>query len=356
MKNAPPRRLLRLALLLLAPAALAACDSTSAAPPPNPTRLEVVVNSIDNSVTLIPVDSTAPVVRTVGLGSVAASPVTVAARKRYAVIPEGTYPFAAVVDLIGGTLAGSVALPANSGATGAGFLNDSIVIVGNSNRNTVTPVNVNRLTAGAEVAVGVFPQAVVEGKDGRVFVLNGNLVNFSPAGPGSVTVIDATGHAAGTVQLTGINPAAGVVVGTKLYVINSGTFGGNNSSLSVVNLTTLVEERLVGGFGEFPGAIAAGPDGNVYVGVYGSGIVVWNPTSLAFVRSIGNPVVPGGAPPISALGFDYAGRLHTTNPGDCASAGKAYRLTSLTLERTIATGICPFAIAFAEVPQVDNDL
>ena len=27
--------------------------------------------------------------------------------------------------------------------------------------------------AGAEVAVGVFPQAVVEGTDGRVFVLNG---------------------------------------------------------------------------------------------------------------------------------------------------------------------------------------
>ena len=247
----------------------------------------------------------------------------------------------------------SVALPANSGATGAAFLNDSIAIVGNSNRNTVTPVNVNRGTAGAEVAVGVYPQAVVEGTDGRLFVLNGNLVNFSPAGPGTVTVIDAAGHAAGTVQLSGTNPAAGVVLGSRRYIINSGTFGGNNSSLSVVNLSSMTEERVVGGFGEFPGAIAAGPDGNIYVGAYGSGIVVWNPTSLTFVRPISNPIVPGGAPPVSALGFDYAGRLHTTNPGDCASAGKAYRLLSLTVDRTVATGTCPFALTFADVPSID---
>ena len=351
MKNALPRRLLRLTLLALAPAALAACDSPNA-PRGVTTRIAVVLNSVDNSLTLIPVDSAAPAVRTVGLGSVSASPVTVAARKGIAVVPEGIYPFAKLVDLRLGVVA-SVALPANSGATGAAFLNDSIAIVGNSNRNTVTPVNVNRATAGAEVAVGVFPQAVVEGTDGRVFVLNGNLVNFSPAGPGTVTVINAAGQAAGTVQLSGTNPAAGVVLGGKLYVINSGTFGGNNSSLSVVNLATLTEERVVGGFGEFPGAIAAGPDGNIYVGVYGSGIVVWNPTSLAFVRSINTPIVPGGAPPVSSRGFDYAGRLHTTNPGDCAAAGKEYRLVALAVDRTVATGICPFAITFAEVRQED---
>jgi len=354
MTNARTRRLLRLALLALAPGALAACDNNPNSPHGDPTRLEIVVNSVDNSLTLIPVDSTGVTPRTVGLGSVAASPVTVAARNAVAVVPEGIYPFATLVNLRSGTVAGSVALPANSGATGVAFLNDSIAIVANSNRNTVSPVNVNRATAGAEVAVGVYPQAVVEGTDGRVFVLNGNLVNFSPAGPGSVTVINASGQAAGTVALTGINPAAGVVRNGKLYVINSGTFGGNNSSLSVVNLSTLTEERLVTGFGEFPGAIAAGADGNIYVGVYGTGILVWNPSTLTFVRAISNPIVPGGAPPVSALGFDYAGRLHTTNPGDCSSAGKAYRLVGASaVERTVATGVCPFAIAFADVPSTD---
>lgn len=352
MKTATTRRLARLAILALAPLALAACDNPNS-PRGKPTHLEIIVNSVDNSLTLVSADSAGADVRTVGLGSVAASPVGAAARGTVAVVPEGIYPFATLVNLRTGTVAGSVALPANSGATGVAFLNDSIAIVANSNLNTVSPVNVNRATAGAAVAVGVYPQAVVEGTDGRVFVLNANLVNFSPAGPGSVTVIDAGGHAAGTVALTGLNPAAGVVLNGKLYVINSGTFGGNNSTLSVVNLSTLTQERSVSGFGEFPGAIAAGPDGNIYVGVYGTGIVVWNPTTLAFVRPIGNPIVPGGAPPVSALGFDYLGRLHTTNPGDCASAGKAYRLVSLTLDRTVNTGVCPFSVAFAELPPVD---
>lgn len=353
MKNAFPRRLLRLALLSAAALpALAACDNPNS-PRNVAARLAIVVNSVDNSLTLIPVDSATATPHTVGLGSVSASPVSVAARGEFAVVPEGIYPFATIVNLRTGMVTASLPLPANSGATGVAFLNDSIAIVANSNRNTVSPVNLARATVGAEVAVGVYPQAVVEGTDGRVFVLNGNLVNFSPAGPGSVTVIDAAGHAAGTIALSGINPAAGVVRNGKLYVINSGTFGGNNSSLSVVNLSTLAEERVVGGFGEFPGAIAAGPDGNIYVGVYGSGIVVWNPGSLSFVRPISNPIVPGGAPPVSALGFDHAGRLHTTNPGDCASAGKEYRLTALAVDRTVATGVCPFAIAFADVPSVD---
>jgi hypothetical protein len=254
-----------------------------------------------------------------------------------------------VVNLATATVMGSVALPANSGATGAAFLNDSIAMVANSNLNTVSPVNVNRGTAGAQVAVGVYPQAVVRGTDGRLFVINGNLVNFAPAGPGSVTVLNASGQVTGTVALSGINPSAGAVRDGKLYVINAGTFNGNNSSLSVVNLATQQEERVVAGFGNFPGAIDVGADGNVYVGVYGSGIVIWNPATLTFVRTIGNPLVPGEVP-VSALGFDYQGRMHTTNPGDCSAAGKSYRLIATAYDRVVPTGVCPFAIAFAEVP------
>lgn len=348
MMNARFRRLARLAALALAPAALAGCDSTSASNP-NPTRLAVIVNSVDNSLTLTDVDDNGTSLRTVGLGSVSASPVSVAARKGLAVVPEGIYPFATVVDLETATVARSIALPAGSGATGVAFLNDSIAIVGNSNRNTVSPVNVLRGTAGAEVAVGVYPQAVVAGTDGRLFVVNGNLVNFSSAGPGSVTILSSAGAAAGTIALTGINPTAGVVSGGKLYVLNAGTFGGNNGSLSVVNLQTNTEEKLVTGFGEFPGAIAAGPDGLIYVGVYSTGIVVWNPGTSSFVRGLGNPIQPGNSVPVSALGFDYAGRMHTTNPGDCSSAGKEYRLISTAYDRIVATGICPFAITFADV-------
>jgi hypothetical protein len=352
MKNAASRRAARLAALALSAAALAACSDGSG---PNqhgsPTHVEIVVNSVDNSVTLLTADSTGAEARTVGLGSVQASPVGVAARAGVAVIPEGIYPFAAVVNLRAGTVH-QVALPSGSGATGVAFLNDSIAIVGNPEKGTVSPINVAHDSVWPQVTVGTYPQAVVPGNNGNVYVLNGNLVQFSPAGPGSVTVINSSAHAAGTIALTGINPQAGVVKNGKLYVINAGHYGSGDGSLSIVNLSTGREESNVTGFGEFPGSIDVGPDGNVYVGVYGVGILVWNPQTRTFVRGLNNPLKPGDSPPVSALAFDANGKLHVLNPGTCSAAGKEYRLGA-TLERTATTGVCPFGLAFTDLPSVD---
>ncbi|HEX8906480.1 MAG TPA: hypothetical protein VF771_16640, partial [Longimicrobiaceae bacterium] len=279
------------------------------------------------------------------------TPVGVAVRGALAVVPLGTYPFAAVVDLRGGTVIRTIALPANSGATGVAFLNDSIAFVANPNRNSVSPVNVLTGTVGAEIATGTYPQAVVSAS-GLIFVLNGNLVNFSPAGPGSITVIGSDRKVIGTLPLTGVNPQAAAVSGSRMFVINAGHFGQADGSLSMLNLAAGTEENFTG-FGEFPGSIDVGPDGNVYVGVYGKGILVWNPALRQFVRGLDNPIVPGGAPPVSALGFDVSGRLHTLNPGDCLGPGKEYRLSAATVNRTVTTGVCPFGLAFGEIIPVD---
>jgi hypothetical protein len=351
MSNSIPRRLARLAALALLPAALAACSDDPIISGSSFTRLEVIVNSVSNSVTLVSADSVNPTVRTISLGA-QGSPVNAAARGAYAVVPLGIYPFASVLDLRTATVARTAALPANSGATGAAFLNDSIALVGNPNRNTVSPVNVLRGTVGAEIAVGTFPQSLVEGV-GEVYVLNANLVNFAPAGPGSVSVVSQAGAVVATIPLTGVNPAAGVLAGNRLVVINSGHFGQGDGSLSIVNLTTRTQETNVPGFGEFPGSVGVGPDGMVYVGVYGTGILMWNPSTGEFIRGPGNPLVPGGSPPVSALAFDYAGRLHTLNPGNCGpnTPGKEFGLSGqfTTVERTVATGICPFSITFASL-------
>ncbi|HEX8693916.1 MAG TPA: hypothetical protein VF746_15950 [Longimicrobium sp.] len=340
----------RLAGLLAVPAlALSAACDNPVDNTPDPGYLEVVLNSVENSLTIFPAEGPAPAsVRTIGLGP-QGSPVGLAARGSVAVVPMGVYPFAAVVDLGVGAVLRQVPLPANSGATGAAFVTDRIAVVANPNRNTVSPIDVVAGTASPEVAVGTYPQAVAS--DGsRVYVVNANLVNFSPAGPGSVTVLTSQFQVVGTAPLTGLNPSAAVIRGNRLYVLNSGRFGQGDGSLSVVDLATLREERLVTGFGEFPGSLAVGPDGNLYVGVYGTGVLVWDPDTRTFVRGLNNPLVPGGSPPVSAVAFDANGKLHTTNPGDCRTAGAAHRLTpSGTLERTVATGICPFAIAFATV-------
>ena len=344
------RRLAALAALTLA----AACEGEGPNEPRIAERLVLTVNSVENSLSLVPVDGASAEARTVGLGA-QGTPTGAAARGAYAVVPLGTYPFAAVVNLRTGALAGTVALPANSGATGAEFVNDSIAVVANSGRNTVTPVNVLRGTTGAEIAVGTFPQAVAS--DGaRIYVLNSNLVNFSPAGPGSVTVLDDRLRIVQTVQLSGLNPAAAAFVGNRLYVLNSGSFGGNNGSLSVVNLQTLAEESHHTGFGEFPSSLAASPGGELYVGIYGTGIVVWNPQTRTFRVPIGQPIRPNGSGIVSGIGFDHAGRLHTSDPGACQTRGSLHRLAGDgTAERTVQVGICPFGITFADVPEEDGD-
>jgi hypothetical protein len=353
MQNRFFRRLAALAALALSLGA-AACDGETNEPE-IAERLVLTVNSIENSLSLIPVEGGSDAqVRAVGLGA-QGTPTGVSAQGAYAVVPMGTYPFAAVVNLRTGTVQSRVALPANSGATGSDFVNDSVAIVANPGVNSVTPVNVRRGTAGPSVPVGTYPAAVVS--DGaRVYVLNGNLVNFSPAGPGSVTVLDEDLRVLKTVQLTGINPSAAAIAGNRLYVLNSGSFGGNNGSLSVVSLQTLTEESHHTGFGEFPSSIAASPSGDLYVGIYGTGIVVWNPQSRTFRVPLSAPIKPAGSGIVSGIGFGFAGRLHTADAGSCQTPGVVHRLsTDGALERTVTVGICPFGIAFADVPEEEDE-
>jgi hypothetical protein len=353
MQNRFLRRLAALAALAL-PLAAGACEDDPNEPE-IAERLVLTVNSVENSLSLIPVDGGSSVqARAVGLGA-QGTPTGVSARGAYAVVPLGVYPFAAVVNLRTGTVESRVALPANSGATGSDFVNDSIAVVANPGRNTVTPINVRRGTAGPEVGVGTYPAAVIS--DGaRIYVLNGNLVNFTSAGPGSVTVLDEDLRVIKTVQLTGINPSAAAIVRNRLYVLNSGSFGGNNGSLSVVSLQTLTEESLHTGFGEFPSSIAASPAGDLYVGIYGTGIVVWDPESRTFRVPLNAPIKPAGSGIVSGLGFGYAGRLHTADAGSCQTPGVVHRLsTDGALERTVTVGICPFGIAFADVPEEDEN-
>jgi hypothetical protein len=332
--------------LALAPAlALAACKDSATFSRTLSYEVALVVNSTTRSLSVIPADTTLRY--SVGLGA-EGSPVSVAASGNAAVVPMGTYPFAAVIDLVNSKVY-YAPLPANSGATGAAFVNDSVVLVANTNLNSVSAVNVQTRVAAAPVAVGVFPQAVVAGS-GRVFVLNANLVNFAPAGPGSVTVFDTHLARLGTVQLSGFNATAGVVVGTKLYVVNAGHYGQADGTLSVVDIPTLTETRLVTGFGEFPGSIAADTDGKVYVGVYAAGVLVWNPATQAFERTLLNPIKPVGSSAVSAVGFDVLNRLHVVDPGNCTDPGTVYIAGSgSAVGSKVSTGACPFALAFTRL-------
>ena len=337
--------------IVLASACLMACDDPQGVGTAEGTELAVVISSIDRVLTAFPVDSLQATFQ-VGLGP-AGSPVNVALRKQFAVVPLGVFPGAAVIDLRQRRLVSTIPLPANSGATGAAFLNDSIALVGNTNRNSVSPINVLRGTAGAEITVGTFPQAIITSGD-TAFVLNAELgPDFEPKRSGTVTVLTGSPlRVIATIDLTGLNPgAAAVGRDGLLYIVNSGSFSTANGSLSSVDRRTLREVRHDAGFGSFPAAVAAGADGSLIVASFSYGLAVWNPTTHAFMRSPAAAVQPGGIPSTSAVGVDSRGRLYALKP-ECAGPSKAFRLTAtFAIESEANVGNCPIAIGFTYVTQ-----
>jgi hypothetical protein len=341
--------------LLLGALFMAACsgDGTESQLPET-IEVGVVLSSMDLSLTIFEVENPGQT-RTIGLGPYG-SPVTMAVRRNLAAVPLGVVPAVAVVDLREGLLVRTVGLPLGSGATGAAFLNDSIALIANPSLNSVTPVNVLAGTAGSDIAVGRFPQAVVV-EGGRAFVLNAELEFFAPDGPSTVSVIDiASLQVTSTVTLSGENAGAGGLgPDGRLYIVNSGSFGSANGSLSVVDLAGLTEVANHPGFGEFPGSLALGPSVSgfvgtwAFVGTFSYGVVVWDASLEGFVRGPADALAPGGVPSTSGVGFDAAGRLYTLTP-DCQNPSTANRHDGVfEVEVTIPVGICPFAIAFTSL-------
>lgn len=330
--------------------ALAACSDSPTEPEESLTEeLGLVVNSTDVSLSVFDVENPDQV-RTVGLGA-DGSPVSFAVRGGLAIVPLGVVPAAAVVDVALGTVLRTVALPEGSGATGAAFLNDSIALVANPNLNSVSPVNVLRGTTQSPISVGRFPQAIVVA-GGQAFVINAELEEFMPAGPTTVSVLDAsTLQVVRTVELSGQNGAAASVgPDGLLYVIQSGSFGAGDGSLSVLDPASGAEVDFVPDFGNFPGSVAVDEDRRVYVGAFGVGLLVWDAVTGTFVRGPENPAAPGGVESTSGVALDTRGRLYTLTP-DCQEPAVTNRLNAdLSLDRTIPVGICPIGIAFTQTP------
>lgn len=342
-----PRRGRGVLLSLLAPLLLlVACESETTAPGPGggAGELAVILNSTERSLTVFPVDDPESV-RTIGVAP-EGSPASLAVRGRIAVVPLGTYPFVAVVDLDAGAVVQTVALPDGSGATGAAFLNDSIALVANSDINSVSPINVLRGTAGEPIEVGRYPQAI-EVVDGVAYVINGELENWMPAGPGSITLIDESLEVVGTIALSGENPGSAAAGDDgRLYVLHSGSWGANDGSLSVVDLAEGKEISHHTGFGDFPGAVVTAP-GRVLVVVGGVGILEWDPATEGFVHGLDDPLTPGETPPVSTVGFDSSGRFYVLNPGNCIDPGRVYLIgAGGEVEAEVRTGACPYAIDF----------
>lgn len=350
-RDRPTPRWLRLATGVLVVAGMplvAGCDGDGVGPDPVASSQEVgvVVNSVDLSLSVFPVDSPGVVRAPIGLAP-DGSPVAAAVRNGLAAVPMGILPAVAVVDLETGELA-HVQLPENSGATGAAFLNDSLVLAANPNLDNVTPVNVVRGTAAPAIPVGRYPHFVLA-VDGRVVVLNAELgPDFEPAGPGTATILDRESlEVLGQVQLSGTNPGAAAASGDgNVWILNGGTFGSAGGSLSLIDPVALEEVEHHEGFGLFPSAVTVGPAGRVYVASFSYGLALWDPAQGGFIHAPDDAVTPGGTPSASAVAFDSEGRLYTVRP-DCSGPGAIYRLgPTYAVQDTRDVGTCPIGLTF----------
>jgi hypothetical protein len=329
---------------------LAACADPEA-PLPTPSEVVLVVNSIESSLSVVPVDATGSTY-TIPLGGTTPTPVGVSASGAWAIVPMGLDHAVTVVDLLTGSVSRVIPLASGSFATGSAVVDDSIAYVANPGLNTVT--RVNYLTGDtASVAVGVYPQAVVLTR-GKVFVINGNLVNFTPAGPGWITVIDPVTNA----KATGVdsiplpapgNPQFGVVAGDGLlYVMNTGNYV-DEGRLSIVDPVARIEVANFGGFGAGPGTLASDGGDRLFVSSFTEGLMEFNLDTRTVVLGAGDGLP---IPENSGVAVDSEGRVYAITAGCGGGGGGSAHVLRLDLtERALVPlGACAIGTAVTRIP------
>lgn len=310
-------------------------------------RVAVVVNRADRTLTVIPFGERVAA-RTIVLGS-AGAPVDVAVRGETAVVPMGDAGVA-VVNLRTGTVERTLAMEdSRFNARRAAFVSDTLVLVTNPSRATITPLNPVTGRVGASTTVGGPLPVDLLRAGARVYVLNGQSVSLgSPTGV--VTVLDTLLRKVDTIRLSGINPAAAVVRGDILYVLQSGHRGQGDGSLAVVDLTSMREKFVVEGFGEFPESMAADARGDLIVPTRQQGLVIFNPSTGVFARGAGSPLPLGGIDDAVRVASDPAGFVYALLSGACERAGTLVRLASDgTPAASALTGICPADVEFTSL-------
>lgn len=334
---------------LFAATAAAGCDSdlTSVSSPDALTieRVAVVVNRVDRTLTVIPFGARESS-RTISLGS-AGAPVDLAVRGELAVVPMGDGGVV-IANLLTGAVERRLAMAPGFDARRAAFISDTLVVVTNPSRGTLTPLNpVTGRVGAATTAGGQAPTDLLRSGP-RVYVLNGAAATRTS---GMVTVLDTLLRPLGTAPLSGINPVAAVARSGMLYVLLAGQPGLGNGSLSVLDVGTLRETLSVGGFGESPQSLAFDARGGLHVPVRRQGLVIYNPSTGSFLNGTGSPLPLGGMDDAVRVASDPAGFVYALLPGACERAGTLVRLDpDGTPAASALTGTCPADVEFTSLP------
>lgn len=290
------------ALLLTAVALLAGCDDDDPVDPGGERpffqgteadpQIGLVVNSLDNTLTLFQLGDPAEI-REIALGASSAVTATgVAAGARSVAVPLGNAASVALIDPETLRIDRFFLFPSGN-ATGAAFTPSGALLVANLLTDQVGRVTLDQESNTIDQLVDVAPAPTdIELSRGRALVLSGNLDDgFSPLGPGVVTALDPTTlEVLGTVETGGENPSASAVgPDGLLYVINTGDFV-SPATLAVIDPTTLERVDLIEDVGVGAGAITVDGDGLAYISGFFLGTLVFDTVTRSWVRGTDDPV------------------------------------------------------------------
>lgn len=249
-------------------------------------EIGIVVHSLERSFRMFQLGSPTTS-RVVALGaSSAVTPVGLSSRGKLAAVPLGNAASVAIIDVQGERI-DRFFLFAGGNATGSAFVDDEMVVAANLEDDLVGLFAVDQASDEITQTVAVAPApTAVAAVNGTAFVLSGNLDDsFAPLGDGVVTAIDpATMQALGTVETGGTNPTA-MAAGPdgRLYVLNTENFV-DPGSLAIIDPAgpTLVD--VIAGMGVGPGHIAIDDAGLAYISGFFFGTIVWDTKTQSFVR------------------------------------------------------------------------
>lgn len=342
---------------LLAGLGVVGCAATTAPSPPPEEQL-VVLNAGDNSLTLVPVDTTKPA-RVIAFGPLEGTPQDIAARADLAVLAGGTADQVVIVTLAGGEVIRRVALPRGSRPTAITMVTDRTGYVANAGTNTVT--RFDAFTGDtASVPVGQFPRDLLLTR-GRLFVVNGNVescpLGTCSLGPSWLTVVDPQTNARAigrdSIPLPGQGNARSATLGGDglVYVVHTGSVEAETAGrLTIVDPVGREEVGSFGGFGLIPAAVASDGGERLFITSIRDGLMEFNTRTRRVVRGAGEGVsVTNNV----AVAVDSRGRIYAIESGGCLPGTRGrirvYR-PDLTEARGLLLGACPIAVTFVQLP------
>jgi hypothetical protein len=342
---------------LVLTAALLGCASTTAPTPP-PAETLLVVNGGDNTLSLIPVDSSR-VTRLIAFGPLTSPAQDVTGRGNTALIAGGASDVVVVVDLRIGQVRRTITFPPGSWPIAVTIVSETMAYVVNAGTNSVTRVD---FTTGdtATVGVGVYPRGAALAR-GRLFVINANVepcaTGLCSLGQSWVTVIDPISNepASGrdSIPLPTAADARSITVGGDglLYLVSAGDPATETlGRLTIVDPVRREEIGSFGGFGLLPGAVASDGSERLFVTSVEDGLMEFNTRTRRVVRGAGSGILLSDN---VAVAVDSQGRVYAVEAADCSTGARGrvrvFR-PDLTEARNLLVGTCPTAASIVQIP------